>query len=189
MPLSGFGRWWSGSHTASRDRPVGGLKQRFQDWFACRRRNGTGRRALPQAAGLRQVAKGEARLCRGPLGPVPSLARLGLIVVDEEHEHAYKQEDQVVTTLATWRCCVPASIPPDRHGQRDAVPRILVNAGMAGIPALPACGAAAPGRPGIAAGHPWSISQDAARAGIAGWRRLLSMPSPSDSRPASSRCS
>ena len=84
----------------------------------------------------RQVAKGEARVVVGARSALfLPFARLGLIVVDEEHEHAYKQEDQVVyhardmaVLRARLESCpiVMASATPSLES--------WVNAGMAGDP-------------------------------------------------------
>ncbi len=84
----------------------------------------------------RQVAKGEARVVVGARSALfLPFARLGLIVVDEEHEHAYKQEDQVVyhardmaVLRARLESCpiVMASATPSLES--------WVNAGMVGDP-------------------------------------------------------
>ena len=50
-----------------------------------------GRKRRP--GGMRRAAH---RSGRGAFGAVSSVVDLGLIIVDEEHEQAYKQEDQVV---------------------------------------------------------------------------------------------
>ena len=84
----------------------------------------------------RQVAKGEARVVVGARSALfLPFARLGLIVVDEEHEHAYKQEDQVfyhardmAVLRARLESCpiIMASATPSLES--------WVNAGMAGDP-------------------------------------------------------
>lgn len=84
----------------------------------------------------RQIAKGEAQVVVGARSALfLPFARLGLIVVDEEHEHAYKQEDQVVYH-ARDMAVLRARLEPCPIIMASATPSLetWVNAGMAGDP-------------------------------------------------------
>ena len=84
----------------------------------------------------RQIAKGEAQVVVGARSALfLPFARLGLIVVDEEHEHAYKQEDQVIYH-ARDMAVLRARLEPCPIIMASATPSLetWVNAGMAGDP-------------------------------------------------------
>lgn len=113
-------------------------KQRFRDRFGVMPQEwhsdvGEGRKRQV----WRFAQSGDARVVVGARSALfLPFAKLGLIVVDEEHEHAYKQEDQVVYQ-ARDMAVLRASIEACPIILASATPSLesWVNAGMVGDPA------------------------------------------------------
>ena len=186
---SARGRAAGGDHAAGNRADALSSCDRFEERFGCQPVEWHSALSAPERGRVwKAAATGEARVVVGARSALfLPFSDLGLIIVDEEHDAGFKQDDRVhyqARDMAVVRGNLGKF--PGRAGVGDAVDRKPCQCAAPAAIAMSYCRDASPA-PSCPTSRR-SICASAAGQGAAGCRRCSSMPSPKRWPASSSRC-